>query len=210
MKDVSGQGRTVLFVSHNMSAVKNLCARGIVLKNGSVDSEGNIEEVLARYNVPDNVDVNLDQITNRMGAGEIRFTQIHISSDTKSKDLKSGSKMIIELFYAAAEIDPEAKYEFVFGVWNSLGTPMFMLTNSYLQKKISLNEKTGKITYVIPSLPLNTGIYNVNLLVKKNNVDMDFIENAFQFKVDDGNFYNTPVFYPSSYEGIYTGFELID
>ena len=36
MKDVSGQGRTVLFVSHNMVAVKTLCTRGILLENGMV------------------------------------------------------------------------------------------------------------------------------------------------------------------------------
>ena len=50
MQDVSrGEGRTVLFVSHNMAAVRSLCTRGIMLKNGMVDFIGNIPETLDRY-----------------------------------------------------------------------------------------------------------------------------------------------------------------
>ena len=50
MDDVSsGQGRTVLFVSHNMSIVKNLCKKGILLKNGELFCDGTIEEVVNTY-----------------------------------------------------------------------------------------------------------------------------------------------------------------
>lgn len=50
MQDVSrGEGRTVLFVSHNMGAVKNLCKRGIVLNQGQVAFDGDVEESVAFY-----------------------------------------------------------------------------------------------------------------------------------------------------------------
>ena len=50
MQDVSkGEGRTVLFVSHNMAAVRSLCTRGVMLKNGMVDFIGNIPETLNHY-----------------------------------------------------------------------------------------------------------------------------------------------------------------
>lgn len=50
MQDVSkGQGRTVLFVSHNMAAVRSLCTRGVMLKNGMVDYIGTIPETLDHY-----------------------------------------------------------------------------------------------------------------------------------------------------------------
>lgn len=50
MQDVSkGEGRTVLFVSHNMAAVRSLCTRGIMLKNGSIEYIGSIQEALDRY-----------------------------------------------------------------------------------------------------------------------------------------------------------------
>jgi lipopolysaccharide transport system ATP-binding protein len=49
MKSVSGEGRTVLFVSHNMGAVKTLCNRGLLLENGTLTYDGNIDETVNRY-----------------------------------------------------------------------------------------------------------------------------------------------------------------
>ncbi|MFN8865055.1 MAG: polysaccharide ABC transporter ATP-binding protein [Flavobacteriales bacterium] len=49
MKDVRGEGRTVIFVSHNMIAVKSLCSRGILLSNGMVSEDGEIESVVQAY-----------------------------------------------------------------------------------------------------------------------------------------------------------------
>lgn len=49
MKDVSGQGRTVLFVSHNLAAVKSLCSRGLLLKNGRKVFEGSTLDTLEKY-----------------------------------------------------------------------------------------------------------------------------------------------------------------
>jgi lipopolysaccharide transport system ATP-binding protein len=50
MGDVSkGEGRTVLFVSHNMAAVKNLCNKGLLLQNGTLSNSGAIEDVIDTY-----------------------------------------------------------------------------------------------------------------------------------------------------------------
>jgi lipopolysaccharide transport system ATP-binding protein len=50
MQDISRtEGRTVLFVSHNMAAVKSLCTRGIVLENGGIKFEGNIDDTIKEY-----------------------------------------------------------------------------------------------------------------------------------------------------------------
>lgn len=49
MNDVAHEGRTVLFVSHNMASMNNLCTRGILLKNGRVDFDGDIAEAVSHY-----------------------------------------------------------------------------------------------------------------------------------------------------------------
>lgn len=49
MKDVSGQGRTILFVSHNMTAVKSLCTKGLFLQNGKLEFQGSIADTIDRY-----------------------------------------------------------------------------------------------------------------------------------------------------------------
>ncbi len=67
MKDVSqGQGRTVLFVSHNMASVRQLCTRGVLLENGMAKSMGRIDEVIDDY-IGNNVGVNtVETIVNRI------------------------------------------------------------------------------------------------------------------------------------------------
>ena len=49
MNEITGQGRTVLFVSHNLGAVKELCTRGIVLNKGVLEFDGNIKESIIHY-----------------------------------------------------------------------------------------------------------------------------------------------------------------
>jgi lipopolysaccharide transport system ATP-binding protein len=49
MTEVSSEGRTVLFVSHNMASVRNLCTRGIVLEKGTVIFDGNVDEAISKY-----------------------------------------------------------------------------------------------------------------------------------------------------------------
>jgi lipopolysaccharide transport system ATP-binding protein len=49
MKDVSGEGRTVIFVSHNMQAVSNLCNTGLLLNKGKVEIKGNVEDCIKKY-----------------------------------------------------------------------------------------------------------------------------------------------------------------
>lgn len=49
MKEVSGEGRTVLFVSHNMAAVRNLCDKAILLNKGTVTLQGSVDEVINEY-----------------------------------------------------------------------------------------------------------------------------------------------------------------
>ena len=49
MKDVAEQGRTVLFVSHNMASVRSLCTRGILLTQGRVELDGGVDEAIRAY-----------------------------------------------------------------------------------------------------------------------------------------------------------------
>lgn len=49
MKEVSGEGRTVLFVSHNMGAIKNLCTKGLLLTKGKMEYMGDIDTIVTKY-----------------------------------------------------------------------------------------------------------------------------------------------------------------
>jgi lipopolysaccharide transport system ATP-binding protein len=79
MQDVSkGEGRTVLFVSHNMAAVRSLCNRGIVLDNGMIDYQGTAEEAIESYLNRSTLSLSsslYDRI-DRCGDGRIRLRNL--------------------------------------------------------------------------------------------------------------------------------------
>ena len=85
MKDVADKGRTVLFVSHNMGAVADLCTRAILLQNGRLTLDGPTDDVIRTY-VKQNMKVGLNDAsalndpTVRRGTGEARFEAIKMTN----------------------------------------------------------------------------------------------------------------------------------
>ncbi|MBK7157798.1 MAG: ABC transporter ATP-binding protein [Ignavibacteria bacterium] len=84
MHDVSEkEGRTVIFVSHNLHAIKILCQKTVILNNGELFASGDTEEVLSMYHelnrdVKIGADTEVNNLNNRRGKGIIRFTSIDV------------------------------------------------------------------------------------------------------------------------------------
>ena len=105
MQDVSrGEGRTVLFVSHNMGAVKNLCRNGILLNNGIIQYEGDIDSVIGKYT--SNFDISntirhWDKDLNKKAC----ITGIEISSCNKEHKnfIDSSDNISVKISYFAME-----------------------------------------------------------------------------------------------------------
>ena len=89
MKDVSqGQGRTVLFVSHNMASIRQLCTRGILLDKGMVSMDAGVNEVVDAYLLGQK---GLDDFM-RIGTGEVRFKDV----TTISNGINLGDDFIVD------------------------------------------------------------------------------------------------------------------
>lgn len=102
MKDVSTkEGRTVLFVSHNIVAIQNLCSRVILLNNGIKTQDGPTKYVLERYLTlpPKELNVKLSDSNNRRGSGSIIFAEVKIfnSNDESTSELKFGETFKIRI-----------------------------------------------------------------------------------------------------------------
>ena len=85
MGDVARQGRTVLFVSHNMDAIRRLCSRTVLLDGGHVVVDSDSTTALARYLLRDSGDCAPNQWIDvsrarRIGKGEIRFLEARYTS----------------------------------------------------------------------------------------------------------------------------------
>lgn len=81
MQDVSqGEGRTVLFVSHNMAAIRNLCKTGVLLEKGMVRSTGTIDEVVGEY-----IAANLAEVGDIAEVSQFK----RVSAQTKEVEILS-------------------------------------------------------------------------------------------------------------------------
>ena len=82
MKDISEHGRTILFVSHNMAAIQNLCDKCLYLKNGEKMSFGKTEEVIPDYlRATQEIQLlNLDDRQDRSGNGKLRFKSLKLKN----------------------------------------------------------------------------------------------------------------------------------
>ena len=119
MKDVSTKdGRTILFVSHNMTAVKSLCTKGIVLKNGSIDFIGNEKDAVKQYLYGENNEItSMERVwrddQEKPGNDAVRLRRIEIKPigkeyiDTDTILLHTGYLMAIK---DSKEINLERDY----------------------------------------------------------------------------------------------------
>lgn len=105
MQDVSqGEGRTVLFVSHNMGAVKNLCKRGVLLEQGKVKSTGEIEDVIQQYiTIYDYISRQKEWALNP--EKEISFTKIQLLVNGKKnyQNIDVTDKLTVQITYYVKE-----------------------------------------------------------------------------------------------------------
>ena len=84
MQDVSkGEGRTVLFVSHNMTAVKNLCSQSVLLENGMLADKGKTDAIIRRYLSADYAIDGFDMthVNDFEGNGKLRIGKVEIFSE---------------------------------------------------------------------------------------------------------------------------------
>jgi len=119
-------GRTVLFVSHNLVAVENLCSRAIWIDDGQIQRDGPAREVIEAYMssfaTAEPGGADLRYVDSRHGVGGIRYTGIEfLDADKRPKPLiRSGDSLVVRLHYHAEQ--RIANPIFDFEIYTELGT----------------------------------------------------------------------------------------
>jgi lipopolysaccharide transport system ATP-binding protein len=196
MQDVaSKQGRTVLFVSHDMAAVKKLCSRAILLQKGMLVKEGKPEDVINYYltnsNVSKSNNSNKLSTDNRVG-GDGRFSIYGyelLVNGQKVEITECGADVTFRLFYKTTEqgYNPVV----ILDIRNNLDQLLFTcLSRSSYDKIIELKNE-GYIDCVLPKLPLLPGSYTVDICLKYQADVTDDIKGAFTFYVEKADFFGT-------------------
>ena len=176
MQDVSqGEGRTVLFVSHNMASIQQLCRHGILLKNGMVEKVGDVGDVVDYY-LGGMKTVN---DFNRSGNGCVRIRDLRMSSAT----VTLGDDLEIEVDLEAVK-DIEM-VDISFDIKDEVGAQIAHVTNYDDKYSIPYMRKGEKKTVNcrIKNINLAPGCYTSNIWIGNPYTTYDNILSCIRFRV---------------------------
>lgn len=194
MDEVADQGRTVLFISHNMAMVDSLCERSILLEGGRLVDDGPTRQVIDRYleGVSALAHVSLAENTDRSGVGDYVATRLELV-DTNGRVIDhaiTGDELTIRLHYDCRSGRPlrdarvnvlvsrEERYFFV------------LATETTVPREMVL-DGAGVIEVTVPALPLGGGEYDLSTYIGSGAIRHDFVERAGKLSVVDGDFFGT-------------------
>lgn len=198
MQDVStNDGRTVLFVSHNMGAVNQLCNRGIIIEQGKINFDGITSDAVQNYYTT-NQSVNLSDLNFRKGSLISRLISVEAYSLNTSTNEKIspviGKSLYIRFDFDNLSMFEDHKIQFDFRIENNYGAKISWLSTS-LYNNISF--KDNFLVFEIEKCPLNIGLYVISTCLTIDGDIADWIQNAFSFSVEEGSFYQSAKLPPS-------------
>ncbi|MDT0295752.1 ABC transporter ATP-binding protein [Mesonia ostreae] len=187
MKDISqGEGRTVIFVSHNMAAVKSLCTRGLVLTNGASVFEGTAEESVDFYLSQNSSVGNIRNwsVDNAIGANGIKVLEFNVLNENKESIFFIDSKL-----YFKCIIENEILNESIDITIRVKNSDEIVVFTDWIQIFKNSDSKKSKIDigFMLEEKFLNSGSYSVDLIFGKNKKYLIFKEtDIIDFEIEFG------------------------
>jgi lipopolysaccharide transport system ATP-binding protein len=189
MQSVGGEGRTVIFVSHNLPALQNLCTRCILLNRGQVEADGNPEDVIQRYlaccPTTGGGTVSLVRHGGRTGDSIEAMKEVSILSPTGEPNPVICIHDDV-MFRVEFEL-PQPVGDVTFGlvVKNQFGAPVFGVNNLVnpsgpLPRPI----QKGTVEGTLRKLPLMPGHYTIDLYLGSRGRNFDIVEGATELVVE--------------------------
>jgi lipopolysaccharide transport system ATP-binding protein len=170
MGDVAKEGRTVLFVSHNMVALQSLCQRAVLLQEGSVVKEGETISVINSY-LDQASDYTLEQrwtqVDSAPGNDLVRLHSARILTDEGTVPDKITVWTDLNLEFCYWNLVTDAKLNLSLVLYNSQGTIVFNTTSSFESQWHEKPFPTGmfRSCCAVPGKLLNDGSYYLDLLI---------------------------------------------
>lgn len=186
MEDVSRQGRTLIFVSHNMAAVETLCDRAVLLSGGKVVDEGETRKIVESYSRTWRQETSLDDRHDRSGTGQVRIKSIVIQDEFGQQVSRVVSTQEIG-FIVNVKADHDVigkKIDLILIVCDSRDNRMIPLYTEWSKDDLFVSRELQSFNCRIPGgLPLVPGNYWITAAVLIGGVNSDKLERAIEFEV---------------------------
>lgn len=193
MQNVSQyEGRTVIFVSHNMTTIAGLCKKAVLLENGRVKTIGDANSVISSYLLKSRAfisDTDMTLRTDYNGNGVLKVGKVFINGNTEPKVLNSS-----DTSFSFEILNPEklkGYLEFAGNFSNEASQVIHYFSSKLKQKVYYIENEVTTINFELFNLPLQAGVYFVLLEIKFNDEIVYELENALKIEVIDNDFYKS-------------------
>ena len=199
MEEIGKKGRTILFVSHQLNMIENLCSRTILLSNGNVEKQGDTKEVLVYY-LKDVIetaifDNDLATRVNRSGCGSIILTSFRVEDykGNKLSAVQSGMDIVFVFGYKCQKTKNLDKVDIGFSIHSTFNNQTFtVLYSSYKGTTFDAIYDKGFFQCRIDHFPFSAGKYLIGARITVNGVEADWPFDGVGFiEVVEGDFFGT-------------------
>ena len=199
MQDVShGEGRTVLFVSHNMGSIKALCKHGLLLENGKVKYAGDISQTVTEYLSGNSIDYGVPLVDrkDRIGIGGIRVNRIAITTmdNEEIAQVLSGQDFKLRFYYESTLPDIQKNIILSVRISDENETNLSLSHNRLTGQPFTVAKGTGIFEFIVHKNPLNAGLYTISYTIMGNNGRLPYLDGmsaALKLKVQEGDFFQS-------------------
>jgi lipopolysaccharide transport system ATP-binding protein len=191
MGEVAKEGRTVMMVSHNLSAIKQMCQRSLLIRAGRLQEQGPTEKVLATYlsEVYSSADGEFDLLDHpaRVTKRDPVFQRLKLRAADGSprSNYYPDESLIADLTLETSK--PIREPRIALTIEDSFGRRIMTLAPFLHSQQIKDIEKVSRIRCCLPQLRLGTGRYNISLYLTSGKAAsgglLDSLENAAWFEV---------------------------
>lgn len=192
MGNIANEGRTVLFVSHNMLAVQHLCNQCILIDEGRIREYAETDIVVGKYYEEiNNRGINIMERKNRGGSGDAKCIKVSLLDNSMNEvaSVFPDQPCYLELVFEAYR---ELKNVMVgIGIDSADGVRLLTLYSEFTDQTFDIEKKTCKFLCYITSFNLRPDIYSVSTFLGNQFSAIDSVINAFSLEIKGKDFYNS-------------------
>ena len=194
IKDVSAEGRTVLFVSHNMAAVHSLARTGLLLKQGNCSQPGKISDIINEYiSCSASTDVRtILAASRRNGTGTVQLLDVRVS-DPRNPGSRpsSGSPVRFDFILLNTTNSTIDGVEIGFSLHDRYNSLISILYSSYTAEVFKLASGINGVSFTMNSPLLAGGQYQINCRISRSHVELDWPRTSLTLDIVDGDYYSS-------------------
>jgi lipopolysaccharide transport system ATP-binding protein len=215
IQDVAAtQGRTVLFVSHNMAAVESMCSHSLLLVDGHCVAQGDTSAIIQDYlrALSKLSGTPLQERTDRQGSGDLRFVSMTLE-DSAGNPISNVQCGGCATFHFRLENRTEHELRNIqisLGIDTEIGQRVTLWDTELINSPIlSLGPGETSVRVIVSRFPLNEGRYSLTMFSTVNGIVSDWIKQGAFFDVEAGNYYGTGRLPPPGQSLFLTDFQFI-